>query len=341
MAFTRPPTPPPVTSLIDAVVRQTTVLLAHLATASGQRATLASVANQVFADLVRELKQQGLGNKVIADMFGMALRAYHKKVARLAESHSARGQSIWEAVLDFVQERGGVLRTEVLARFSGDEDAVVRSVLNDLVDNGLLFRTGAGERTSYRAARPEELPALPDREAVVARLLLVALHQQGPLSEDELLAIVPMERAVLVALLNALVDDGRAQRDAATPARYRCEHLVIGFADPVGWQAAIYDHYQAMVGALCHKLQLAANQATPGEWLGGSTYTFDLWPGHPMADEVLGLLSRLRKEAAELRVRVDTHNAQQPAPRDGDAGFRVVTYVGQNTIGYQEDGEDD
>lgn len=329
------------TTLIDAVVRQTTVLIAHLATAAGQRATLASVANQVFADLVRELKQQGLGHKVIADMFGMALRTYHKKVARLAESHSAHGQSIWEAVLSFVQERGGVLRSDVLARFSGDEEAVVRGVLSDLVDNGLLYRTGSGDRTSFRAALPEELPPLPDRDEVLSRLVLVALHQHGPLTEEQLLERVPMERAALAALVASLLEDGRVQasRDASG-ARYRCDHLVIGFADPIGWQAAIYDHYQAMVGALCHKLSLSANQAHPGEWLGGSTYTFDLWPGHPLAEEALALLSKLRGEAAELRKRVDAHNTQHPSEHRADA-FRVITYVGQNTIGYREGNEDD
>lgn len=54
--------------LIHAIVRQTTVLIAALATASGQRAQLASIANLVFADLVRELREQGVGNKIIADM---------------------------------------------------------------------------------------------------------------------------------------------------------------------------------------------------------------------------------------------------------------------------------
>jgi hypothetical protein len=56
--------------LIDAIVRLTTVLIAGLATASGQRTPLSRVADQVFADLVRELSDQGLGQKVIADMFG-------------------------------------------------------------------------------------------------------------------------------------------------------------------------------------------------------------------------------------------------------------------------------
>jgi len=270
------------TSLIDAVVRQTTVLIAQLATASGQRATLASVANQVFADLVRELKQQGLGHKVIADMFGMALRSYHKKIARLSESRSASGQSIWEAVLAFVQERESVLRADVLKRFSGDEDAVVRGVLNDLVDQGLLYRTGASDRTSYRAARPDELPPMPDRDEVINRLVLVALHQHGPLSEQELLEILPMDHAALSAMLRMLVDDGRAQRSEDTEPRYGCEHVVIGFSDPVGWEAAVYDHYQAVVSALCHKLRISAQQARRGEHVGGSTYTLDLWPGPPV-----------------------------------------------------------
>jgi hypothetical protein len=144
--------------------------------------------------------------------------------------------------------------------------------------------------------------------------------------------------------LRALVDDGRAQRTEGTGAepRYSCEHVVVGFTDPVGWEAAVYDHYHAVVGALCHKLRDSAQQATPGEHVGGSTYTFDLWAGHPFADEALALLSKLRSEAATLRRRIDDYNAQHgPERASASDPFRVVTYVGQNTIGYREDGDDD
>src|SRR6185369_747867 len=68
------------------MVRQTTVLIAQMATTAGARAPLAHTANSVFLDLARELKQQGLGSKVISDMFGLTLRAYDAKVARLTES---------------------------------------------------------------------------------------------------------------------------------------------------------------------------------------------------------------------------------------------------------------
>src|SRR5688572_28004473 len=87
------------TLLIDSIVRQTTVLIASLATTAGHRSSLAHVANQVLGNLDLELKAQGLGNKVIADMFGMALRTYHDRVARLAESQSEVGRSLWDAVL--------------------------------------------------------------------------------------------------------------------------------------------------------------------------------------------------------------------------------------------------
>src|SRR3954463_3944622 len=60
-----------VTLLIGAIVRQTMVLIAELATAGGVRAPLAHVADKVFMDLVRELERQGVSRKVSADMFGM------------------------------------------------------------------------------------------------------------------------------------------------------------------------------------------------------------------------------------------------------------------------------
>ena len=329
------------TRLIDAIVRQTTVLLANLATASGQRATLARVATQVFSDLVGELKQQGLGNKVIADMFGLALRTYHKKVARLSESQSFRGQSIWEAVLALMERQGTTLRADLLARFGADDEAVVRGVLSDLVDSGLLFRTGAGDRTSYRAARPDELPALPDKDEVLAQLVLVALHQQGAATVAELAERVAMDESELAPILGALVDDGRAQRSGqAGTTRYRCEHVVVGFHDPNGWQAAVFDHYQAMVGAVCHKLQLSLTHAAPDEHVGGSTYGFDLWRGHPFEGEALGLLAKLRREAVALRSRIESFNRDH-APNDEADRFRVVAYVGQNTIGHQEENSDD
>ncbi|NRA36324.1 MAG: hypothetical protein HRU17_23630 [Polyangiaceae bacterium] len=50
--------------LINAIVRQTTGLIAQVATVGGGPPSLAHTANQVFVVLAAELKQQGVGNRI-------------------------------------------------------------------------------------------------------------------------------------------------------------------------------------------------------------------------------------------------------------------------------------
>jgi len=184
--------------LIHAIVRQTKVLIAALATASGQRAQLASLANVVFADLVRELREQGLGNKVIADMFGMALRTYHRKLARLSASRTVIGKSLWEAVLGYIQQHGPLLRSEVMRRFMSDDEPTLRAVLLDLSESGLVRRDGNDDAMILVAA--EQLPAgggatLAPR--VLEGMVLVALRRNGPLNLAGLAELVPEDASDL------------------------------------------------------------------------------------------------------------------------------------------------
>src|SRR4051812_9097094 len=146
--------------LVSALVRQTTVLIAQVATTGGLRAPLAQVANQVFLDLVRELERQGVSRKVSADMFGMGLRSYLRRIQRLGESSTETGRSLWEAILAFLRENQVVSRARVLERFHRDEEAVVRGVLHDLTESELVFASGSGGDSIYRAATEDELGAM-------------------------------------------------------------------------------------------------------------------------------------------------------------------------------------
>jgi len=139
--------------LIDAITRQTMVLVAQLATMHGARAQLATVANQVFLDLVNELKHQGLGRKVIADMFGLSLRTYHDKVQRLSESATDRGRSLWEAVLGYLEEHEVASRADVLQRFCRDDEASVRGVLGRVTASRPRKRSARWEGGRIRRRR--------------------------------------------------------------------------------------------------------------------------------------------------------------------------------------------
>jgi hypothetical protein len=147
-------------TLIDAIVRQTVVLIAQLATSRGLRAPLAHIAERVFQELSRELERQGVTRSVSADMFGMALRTYQRRTQRIEGSVTERGRSLWEAVFARIGEGGVVNREEIFRRFRHDDEVSVRAVLRDLTDSGLVFASGSGRNTIYRATTDEEIGKL-------------------------------------------------------------------------------------------------------------------------------------------------------------------------------------
>jgi hypothetical protein len=327
--------------LIDAIVRQTTVLIAGLATASGQRTPLSRVADQVFADLVRELSDQGLGHKVIADMFGIALRTYHARVARLAASRTDHGRSLWEAVLSHVEKTGPVTRIELLHRFQGDDEATVRGVLRDLVDSELLYQTGRAEQTSYRAADALETIGRRRDPETLDRFVQVAIYRHGPVERARLSEVVPLgDEALLEASLARLcAEPAIVQTTESGVVKYDAEAGVIAFGDPAGWEAAIFDHYQALVTALVTKLRLGKRSAALSDQVGGSTFVFDLWDGHPLEQEIRGLLRTLRVTAMDLRKRLEEHNLAAALPPQASA-LRVIAYLGQSVQEEEHRGED-
>jgi hypothetical protein len=323
--------------LIDGIVRQTTVLIAQLATSSGNRTPLADTANQVFLSLVQELKRQGLGNKVIADMFGMALRTYHDKVQRLSESQTFRGRSLWEAVLQFVQEKEAITHPEVMQRFRNDDERSVRGILTDLVDSGLLSRSGKGDQATFRiAALPQSNDADISMEAT-AQLLWVAIHRFGPLTKAELVGHIKVDPKLLDRALQLLASDNKISVEGeGVGAHYGAQQCVIPFGDSIGWEAAVFDHYQAMVTAICTKLNSGVRRAELGESVGGSTYTFEVWPGHPHEAEVKQHLQGLRELSVELRTKVEAYNAQYGAPQSVVPN-KFISYVGQTVVEQREE----
>jgi hypothetical protein len=75
----------------------------------------------------------------------------------------------------------------------------------------------------------------------------------------------------------------------------------------------------------------------PGEWVGGSTYGFDVWEGHPDHDEVVGFLQATRERAIALRKRVEEHNKTNGAPEN--ASRHVIAYVGQTVLELETEGD--
>lgn len=327
--------------LIDTIVRQTTVLIADLATAGGIRAPLSRVANQVFLNLVQELEAQGLGRKVVADMFGLALRSYQVKVRRLEASATESEQSLWEAIFDFIHASGEVTRREVLDRFLYDDEPSVRGILRDQVESRLIYTSGRGIDAVYRAARDDERRgglASPEGETANA-LIWVTVYREGPVTAQEVAAGLGLPVDTVETGLTALVEDGRVQLADPEERTYQSRSVLIPVDEAVGWEAALFDHFQALVTAISAKLRSGKHASKHKHLIGGATYSFDVWPGHPHEGQVTSLLSETREKASDLMRQVTAWNDSATSP---EGGCRKVTfYFGQNVVGDAVDPTED
>lgn len=315
--------------LIRAIVRQTTILIAQLATSGGTRAPLSRVADQVFLELVRELSRQGVSRKVSADMFGLGLRTYQRKIQRLIESSSRQGRSLWLSILDALRSQGPTTRAELLQQFAGDDEALVRGVLFDLCETGLVRVTGAHAATTYQCTTEEEQARLPQSRLPggLDELLWALIYREGPL---DLAALAGEEggQDEIRAALDRLVDAGRIEWSSHDGTYSACS-LVVPLGSPVGWEASVFDHFKAMVNTITCRLRTDRASASARDQIGGSTYTLEVWPGHPLEAETLATLSTLRTKVGDLRQRIELHNAGHSMPENYT---KVLVYVGQCLI---------
>lgn len=315
--------------LIDAIVQQTMVFIAHLATTGGVRAPLAGLANQIFLDLNEELKKQGVKQKVIADMFGMALRTYHRKSQELRQSRTDEGRTVWEAVFAYLKERGRVPGAEILHRFRNDDLEVVTGILGDLVATGLVYRTGRGNLAVYKIADDDEFDSL-DQSRAEANVYLVWLtvYRHGPLTDERVVELTRLKPESCQSALTELIAEGKVRREEhGDEALFHSDKLDVPLGTTQGWEAAVLDHYQAVIGAISNKLTLGPTREGQPDQVGGSTWSLDVWSGHPLEAEAKSTLQRVRGEVEALRARIDAHNAAHP---DQTPNHRVVVYVGQD-----------
>lgn len=319
---------------IDSIMRQTIVLIAQFAATAGIRAPLAHLADEVFLSLSSELESQGVSRKLVADMFGMALRSYQRRVQRLRESATNPGQTLWQLVLGYLEARGRATRKDVHEQFCGDDPEALGAILNDLVRSGLASRTGSGGTALFAVTPEEDRQALArlGKEETVAALVWLDLCRNPNTSTQDAAERLGLAEDLVESAVASLTAQGRiTNRDG----RVTPEPMVIPVGAEAGWEAAVFDHFQAVAGAITMKLRQGSTRSTADDTTGGSTLTFEIDATHPAAARVLGLLERVRSDVFTLWNEVETLNAKRPL--DERSSRRVTFYVGQSVTALGEE----
>ena len=293
--------------LVDALTREAATLIASAATHAGARTSLAHLSDRLFHGLAAELQALQVRRRVSADMLGMAPRAFLRKVRRVSQSTTDRGRCLWEAVFEFIDAEQPVAHTQVLERFHRDDQDVLRGVLGDLRDAGLVLVEGRGAQMTYRAAtRPELETRLRALQEGTDELVWAFIFHEGPIGRSAL-AEHGIRPAELERVLDRLVQSGRVVEERSeVETRYRSPT----YSPPAetSAQGPIFDHFRAVVRTLATFL------SRPGEPSAASTYKLDLWSGHPMEEETKEIFREWRRRARELRERIDAYNAQVSPP---------------------------
>jgi hypothetical protein len=312
--------------LIDSIMQQTTLLIGQLSTAAGVRAPLARIADQVFVDLAQELESQGVGRRVAADMFGMALRSYQKKLRRLTESQSAGDRTLWRSVLEHIRREQRVRKADLLQRFARDGEREVGSILTDLVNSGLVYQTGRGLDALYRVTSDVDLKHLAgsDEPEAIAPVVWSSIYDQQGTSEAELSRVLGLEPSAVGQAVQSLIDEGRVRRDGASLI---AEDLIVPVGAQQGWEVAVHDHFRAVANAIASKVRSRVVHSVNTDVVGGGTLSFDLSEGHPHRARAHALLAEVRERVNALWNEVEAHNAKQPIP-EADRE-RLFFYFGQ------------
>lgn len=132
-----------------------------------------------------------------------------------------------------------------------------------------------------------------------------------------------------------LLADGRIFRDAESEdAPLRSAPYVIPAGDKQGWEAAVFDHYQAVASAIAAKVRLRAIGSEEADLVGGTTLHFGVHAGHPYAERVLETVKRVREELNAFWNEVAAYNREHPF--DSEIATRVTFYFGQTLTRPQE-----
>jgi len=313
--------------LVDTLARQAMVMIARIAVSGGKRVPLSHLADHSFFELCTALQRSGLSQQVIADMFGITLRAYQYKMRRLAEGSTSRRRSLWQAIMRHLQQTPNPTRGQILQQFAREDSAIVAAVLRDLTASGIVTARGSGTRERYTLRAVSEVTD--ESDAALPPLVWVTVYLHGPLSRDALHNHLPrvskdgMQRALL-----RLEEERRIDRSIEDGAEYfSSETCVIPVESLEGWQASLLDHFQAVANTIAGKVEQCCGAAPQDPLEGGSTFHFELDEDHPLHDKVVNLLSSMRAECIALWEEVEAY--YETHSRRPERVFKHNFYMGQ------------
>ncbi len=326
--------------LIDGVARQSVRLIAHIAVFAG-RSRLSGLTEQMFGWLVGALRTEcGLSHGVVQSMLELPRSTYFDRLKRESGDGGSPGSNVWLSVLMHLYRRSPdpVSAQEFVVAFPRVDERVISAILSDLQKQELVRRSddapASGTWEHYEVADAERVETLVNRALEdISSMVLVSLFQHGPIDAEALAACLSVTTLEVEDALHDLKEQGLIEMTRVGGVeRWDSQGIDIAFESAEAWHAAVYDHVHTMVNVIIGKLRSQQTLARMEDEVGGSTFTYEVWPGHPYEAQVGAIFARVRGEADELLTQLREYEKSEEAqPRPPLSERRkVVFYCGQS-----------
>lgn len=315
--------------LFRALVSQSARLIARVITLTNARPNLAHLHEDFFYELSKHLQTYGVPRRVAADMFGLAMRSYLRRIRKYSNDLDYREHqlSLWQIVYETISEKPGIQRQSLLDSFSFSQYDSVCSVLRHLCEVGLVVENKTNGHKCYNACR-NNLTKISVDEVAQYIWAMVFMHGETTYPYSSLLREAgPLFGEDLVSsALNVLVEDGYiVQVDENGPSYSTVKN---NLEQPFGWLVAVTIHIDSIFEAIVTKLSLLHEESQHQIDVRGGTWTFRLHHNHPFKKRIESLFDSYEKQIKELFVLVRTHNDSIATQHD-DEEFQIDFYMGQ------------
>src|SRR5690606_10746525 len=134
-----------------------------------------------------------------------------------------------------------------------DEPEVVSGVLRDLAHSGLVYRAGRGASAVFRVADASDFDT--DDHAGPEHLIWLVVYRSGPMGIELLAEQTGLGTEACESALGSLIANGRVTKQGdGRRAVFSSGRFEVMPESERGWEAAVLDHYQAMLRAIRIKL---------------------------------------------------------------------------------------
>lgn len=316
--------------LFRVLVSQSARLIARIITLTNARPNLAHLQEDFFYELSVHLQNYGVPRRVAADMFGLAMRSYLRRIKKYNDELSDREHqlSLWQIVYSKISESPDIQRQKLLDSFSFSHRDSVCSVLKHLCEAGLVTEHRRDGVISY-SARERDANELDVDEVAQYLWVMIFVHDESSFPHEQLLdeAIPLFGEQMVSAGLDLLIDDGCVDKLLHDGT---CSYSTVRSnpEQPFGWLVAISIHLDSVFEAVITKLTMMQSEADLDADVRGGTWTFKLRGDHPFKDRVSHLFDGYQKNVKELFASVHQYNESHPDHDDSDE-YQVDFYMGQ------------